>query len=69
LKETKQRQIVGEYIVDLYPANGRVYYTVTRKGTADLLSVGEEATMKDALKEAKWTIRKFGISGANAQSA
>jgi hypothetical protein len=63
------RELVGEYIVDMYPANGRVYYTVTRKGTAELLAIGDEATREEALEQAKLAIREFGSSDSKAQSA
>jgi hypothetical protein len=59
LHPIKTRQVVGEYAVDLYPANGRVYYTVTRSGSADLLSIGDQPTMELALKQAEWIINEW----------
>jgi hypothetical protein len=65
----KTRHILGDYAVDLYPANGRVYYTVIRQGSADLLSIGDQPTEEEALQQAEWTIREFGSVKKSAQSA
>ena len=54
------RESIGDYLVDMYPANGRVYYTVTLKGSAELLSIGDGPTYEEALIQADWTIRQFG---------
>lgn len=59
----KTREIIGDYAVDMYPANGRVYYTVTENGTAELLAIGDESTHELALIQAHWTIREFGKFG------
>jgi hypothetical protein len=61
--------MVGDYAVDLYPANGRFYYTVTRQGSADLLSVGDQLTEAAAMAQAEWVIREFGRVDKTAQSA
>jgi hypothetical protein len=61
--------MVGDYAVDLYPANGRIYYTVVRLGSADLLSVGDQLTEAAAIAQAEWVIKAFGEVNERAQSA
>jgi hypothetical protein len=65
----KKRHTVGDYAVDLYPANGRFYYTVTRLGSNDLLSVGDQLTEAAAIAQAEWVIKEFGEVNERAQSA
>jgi hypothetical protein len=57
----KTREQIGAYFVDLYPANGRVYYTITSIGSSELLSVGDGRTHEQALIQAAEVIREFGV--------
>lgn len=56
----KSRAIIGEYAVDLYAADDRVYYTVALNATGELFSVGNQPTQAEALAQAEWAIQQFG---------
>src|SRR4051794_31391532 len=59
LSASKTRLFVGPYIVDLYAGQENVYYSISKSGSSDIISLGSESSITEAESRARWTISKW----------
>jgi hypothetical protein len=68
-RPTNKRILIGEYIIDLHHGQGCVYYVLSKKGSNDILSIGQhEPSTSEAEARARWTLIELEATTSSAQS-
>lgn len=69
MSPSKVRLFVGEYTVDLHETADAVYYAISKNGSDEIISLGQEPTQKEAEAKARWTIARLENQSAKGAAA